>query len=353
MSNDFDMFGDEPAPKAATPKPQEKQQEVKPAPLPKQPDEIDLANVAPEKRERLLSQAKLLGWKVKNEHLVEESKAITGPKEAMLLEFPENPPSEAQGMTPLFRMTRQRDLDILFCGLGIGPIFQDKVELAIKNKFLDSSAPERIVGEHFVVFVYLAIALPFGEDDKMHTGWALTFFCPKEFERIMPKALRVHLGIDIWYEQHESRFDVVYYKVAKVANDEEKEKAIVDAKRTAALAWALVTHGAPKPEIPKQTIDRWVAEYYEKHPDEKPVAVLAEEKKANPPAATPTQSEAAKPPAKVEVPASPKPGEIIYAPEPAEDDPVGSTHPAAIAAYEREKSAAKAIAPAPKKTSMF
>ena len=311
---------------------------------PPQKTVIDLAEIAPEKREQVLANAAIAGFEVKNKHLVEEARKAHKPKQALLMEFPENPPPEVEGMKPLFRMSRQRDLDILFCGLNIGSAFQDQVEAHVKQKYLDPNNPEEVVNSHFVVFVYLAIALPFGENDKMSTGWGLTFFCPREFERIMPKALREHLGIQIWWKQVGSRFDAIWYYVKKVNSEEEKEAAVTEAKNKATLAWALVTLGAPKPEIPPQTIERWVKEYYEKHPEQDPTSSSTSPQKASSPS---PEKKTEQPAAKVEVPSSPKSGEVIFMPEPAEDDPINSTHPAAKAAYEREQKAA------PPKTSIF
>lgn len=314
---------------------------------PPQKTVIDLAEIAPDKREQVLANASIAGFEVKNQHLVEEARKTHKPKQALLMEFPENPPPEVEGMKPLFRMSRQRDLDILFCGLNIGSVFQDQVEASIKKKFLDPNRPEEIANSHFVVFVYLAIALPFGENDAMSTGWSLTFFCPREFERIMPKALREHLGIDIWWKQAGSRFDTIWYYVKKVNNEEEKEAAIREAKHKSNLAWALVNLGAPKPEIPKQTIEKWVEDYYEKHPDERPVSPSTSPQEASSP---PAGAEAAQSPAKTEVSPSSESGKVIFAPEPAEDDPIGSTHPVAKEAYERENRKEQAQ---PKPSSIF
>lgn len=268
MTHDFNFFDKKPT------KTEEKQSENSEA-----SDEvvIDLANVKPEKREIILAGAKASGMKVKNEHLVHEIKSKKGAKEAMLLEFPQNPPSQAQGMTPLFRMCRRKDLDILFCGLNIGPVFQDQIEKAVKEKHSVGDSPEEVFKEHFVVFIYLAIALPFGDNENMNSGWSLTFLAPKQFERIIPKALRTHLDIDIWHKQVSNRFDVIYYKVQKVKSKEDQDEAIDNMKKTAALAYALTTANAPYPEIPKQSIDRWVEEYYEKNPNERPINESSEE----------------------------------------------------------------------------
>ena len=185
----MDLFDDPPdresKPKAATIPPPEMKKVV-----------VDLAEVPPEKREQLAANAEIAGFEVKNKHLLDEMRqAKREPKQALLMEFPTNPPSEVQGMTPLFRLSRQRDLDILFAGLNIGPVFQDAVELAVKNKFLKGSSEAEMATKHFVVFVYLAIALPFGqsEDTMMDCGWSLTWMAPRQFERIMPKALRERL----------------------------------------------------------------------------------------------------------------------------------------------------------------
>lgn len=277
---------------------------------------IDLAEVSPDKREQVAANAEIAGFEVKNTHLLKEARKIQAPQNALLMEFKDNPPSEVQGMTPLFRMSRQRDLDILFCGLNIGPVFQDQVELAIKHKFLAGASEAEIADEHFVAFVYLAIALPFGEDDSMNTGWGLTFFCPKQFERILPKALRAHLGIDIWYKQVGDRFDVIWYYVKRVKNDEEKEAAINEAKRKSNLAYALTTMGAPTVEIPKQTIEKWVEEYYEKHPDE---GLNTQDTSPQEETSSSPVEPAAEQPAEPEVRKGPPPVEIIYKPLSPED----------------------------------
>lgn len=326
-----------------------KSQGAKPAPkkieAPKIPTVVDLAEVPVDKREQLVANAEIAGLEIKNRHLLEEAKKIREPQKAMLMEFPKNPPAEAQDMQPLFRLSRQRDLDILFCGLNIGPVFQDKVEAGVKTKFLNDAPPEEVANHHYVVFVYLAIALPFGENDSMSSGWSLTFFCPREFERIMPKSLREHLGIEIWWERTGQRFDAIYYFVQKVANEEEKETAIREAKRRGTLAWALLALGAPKPQIPQQTIERWVEEYYEKHPEERPnTQGTSPQEEDTPP---PEEKATDKSPSATEAPSSPKPGEVISLPEPAEDDPIGSTHPAAKEAYEREQKNKQPAKPKP------
>jgi len=264
MTDDFNFF-DNLEPKTKTEEKAEPKKEE-----PKQEAIIDLADVLPEKREAVAHGAKLANIKVINKHLLDEARKPKAPRQAMLLEFPENPPSEAQGMTPLFRLSRRQDLDILFCGLNIGPMFQDRIEAAVKKKYEVEDKQDGVLNEHYVVFIYLALALPFGENEQMNSGWSLTFFPPKNFERIIPKALRTRLGIDIWYKQAGNRFDVIYYKVQKVKNQEEKEEAIYEARRTSNIAYALTTLNAPYPEVPKQTIERWIAEYYEKHPEEKP-----------------------------------------------------------------------------------
>lgn len=238
---------------------------------------VDLAEVPPEKRELVAAGAKNAGMKVINEHLLAEARKPLGPDKPLLLEFPENPPSEAQEMIPLFRLSRRKDLDILFCGLNIGPSFQDKLEEVIKEKFQVESSKDGIYNEHFVVFVYLALALPFGGNDSMDSGWSLTYFPPKSFERIIPKAMRTRLGIDIWYKQAGNRFDVIYYKVQKVKAKEEVEETITNMKRTSNIAYALTTMNAPYPEVPKETIEKWIEEYYEKNPNmEREVSEVSE-----------------------------------------------------------------------------
>ena len=241
---------------------------VKPA-APQLPIEIDLATVVPEKRALMLARAEMGGITVRNAHLVDQ--APTSSKQerrALLMEFPENPPPEVVGMRPLFRMTRRNDLDLLFTGLPVGSIFQDRLEDAVKEKHTKGLSATEAMAKHFVVYVYMAIALPYSDDGSSGDGWGATIFCPKEFERVIPKALRVHLGIDLWFKHSDSRFDAIWYKVAEVASEEQQDEAIRIAKRTARIAWAIHTLGAPKPEIPPQSIQQWENEYFAKHPEE-------------------------------------------------------------------------------------
>ena len=125
-------------------------------------------------------------------------------------------------------------------------------------------------------------------------------------------------GIDIWYKQAGNRFDAIWYYVKEVSSDEDKEKAIKEALYKSNLAYALTTLGAPFVEIPKQTVERWVEEYYEKHPDERPVSpdTPPQEETVSP---SEPEAQADKSPAKDEVPTSPKPGEVIFMPLSPED----------------------------------
>ena len=210
----------------------------------KEEEGIDLAKIKPEDRQAVVDGAKHIGKKVINLHLLSERPpARHQAKQAISLEFPDDPPPEAIKDTPLFRLSRRRDLDLYFCGLPIGPTFQDRLEDIIKAKALNKYSADELAGKHFVLYTFLALAIPYGVyDPTLTVGYGTETpapFMPQHFNRIFPKAVRVHFGLEVWFKQTGPRADAIWYKVYEVDDSAERERAMQDAIHTSALLGAV------------------------------------------------------------------------------------------------------------------
>ena len=212
----------------------------------KEEEGIDLAKVKPEDRQAVVDGAKHIGKKIINLHLL----AVKPPprhqaKQAISLEFPDDPPPEIIKDTPLFRLSRRRNLDLYFCGLPIGPVFQDRLEDVVKAKALNKYSADELAGKHFVLYTFLALAIPYGKyDPTLTVGEATELpapFMPQHFNRIFPKAVRVFFGLEVWFKQSGPRADAIWYKVYEVEDSAEREKAMQDAIYTSALLGAVST----------------------------------------------------------------------------------------------------------------
>lgn len=204
---------------------------------PKTQATLDLAKIPPELREVAYAAAKQAGARIENEYLASEKvKRNEPPANALSLDFSSAIEKEANGLTEPFRLSKRRDLDVLFDGLNVGPQFQDAIVADFKEKLeKEGHRPNDL---HFIIYIYLALAIPNDREADDGSRWSTGAISPKDFQRLVPKEVRNHFRIQIWYKRNGSRADAVWYRAFKVENSKEATEAMEKAKSLGKMAGA-------------------------------------------------------------------------------------------------------------------
>lgn len=190
---------------------------------------LDLAKIPPELRAVAAAAAKQAGTKIENEHLLAEKKKDP-PQNAMTLDFSDDALKEASGDTEVFKVSKRRDLDVMFDGLAIGPQFQDEIAKQLREEV--EKIGKNPIETHFVVYIFLAIAVPNDKEADDGSRWATGPASPKDFQRILPREVRNHFKIRMWWKRNGSRCDAVWYQAIQV---ESSKQALDAGKRCAEL----------------------------------------------------------------------------------------------------------------------
>lgn len=189
--------------------------------------EIDLASVPVAKRAEMAKFAENMGMKIKNEHLLNTAKA---PKkqatEAIQMSLEGINDEELEKIEHKFRISG-RNLarsDILFDGFPCGPQVCDEIEEQLFK--LKDSKGEPIYNKqdsHIYIYILCALGIPKSPGKAMAEQYKYSPLTPHHFNRIINGDYRREIGVRVFFNELDSKADVIWFKEYLVSSPEELE----------------------------------------------------------------------------------------------------------------------------------